>query len=164
MRKPDFFIIGAPKCGTTALHTHLASHPQIFMSPKEMLFFGRDVVRLPHQRYQVLDAYLDFFRDCDDSQTAGGSSVWYLHSETAAAEVHAFNPDAKVIAMFRNPVEMLPLLHSHLHYLALEPLDTLEEALDAEEWRAGDECLQGRAQPHYLQYSRAIRFGEQLDR
>jgi len=164
MKMPDFFIIGAPKCGTTALHTYLAHHPEIYMSPKEMLFFGRDLFRLPHQRYDNLDAYLEFFKDCNEFQTAGESSVWYLSSETAAAEIHAFNPNAKIIAMFRNPIEMLPSLHSHLHYLALEPLGTLEAALDAEEQRARGKCLSGDVHPHYLQYSRAIRFGEQLDR
>ncbi|MGI0040227.1 MAG: sulfotransferase, partial [Nitrososphaera sp.] len=42
MRKPDFFIVGAPKCGTTAIQYYLGQHPDIFLPDKEMDFFGSD--------------------------------------------------------------------------------------------------------------------------
>ena len=42
--KPNFFIIGAPKCGTTSLHNYLKSHSQITMSnPKEPHYFSKDI-------------------------------------------------------------------------------------------------------------------------
>ncbi|MCH9035408.1 MAG: sulfotransferase [Planctomycetes bacterium] len=44
MNKPDFFIVGAPKCGTTSLYEYLRQHPEVFMSRiKEPHFFGRDL-------------------------------------------------------------------------------------------------------------------------
>ena len=43
MKKPDFFIVGAPKCGTTAMDEYLRQHPDIFMSAKELHFFGKDL-------------------------------------------------------------------------------------------------------------------------
>jgi hypothetical protein len=43
MRKPDFFIVGAPKSGTTAMYEYLKAHPEIFMCRKEPHFFGSDL-------------------------------------------------------------------------------------------------------------------------
>ncbi|OOO02066.1 MAG: hypothetical protein USCGTAYLOR_01737 [Chromatiales bacterium USCg_Taylor] len=43
MTKPNFFIVGAPKCGTTAMHFYLNAHPEIFMSRKELHYFGSDM-------------------------------------------------------------------------------------------------------------------------
>ena len=44
MMLPDFFIVGAPKCGTTAISEYLRTHPRIFMcKPKEPHYFALDI-------------------------------------------------------------------------------------------------------------------------
>ena len=40
---PNFFIVGAPKAGTTSLYHYLDQHPQIYMSPiKEPNYFATE--------------------------------------------------------------------------------------------------------------------------
>ncbi|HZV34408.1 MAG TPA: sulfotransferase domain-containing protein, partial [Verrucomicrobiae bacterium] len=107
MRKPNFFLVGAPKCGTTAMAQYLAMRPDIFMARKEMHTFGKDL-HFGHQFYRRdLQAYLAEFEGWGDQPRAGEASVWYLFSKTAAEEIKAFNPDAQIIIMLRDPVEML---------------------------------------------------------
>ena len=106
-RRPDVFIVGAPKCGTTAMAEYLESHPEIYMAKKEMNVFGADL-RFGAQFYRRdLQAYLEEFDTRNGEERAGEASVWYLFSRHAAAEIKAFNPDARIIIMLREPAEML---------------------------------------------------------
>lgn len=75
MRKPTFFIIGAPKCGTTALSEYLREHPNVFVSiPKEPHYFAEDFVR--YRRVETLKDYMDIFRSASDKHfTVGEVSV-----------------------------------------------------------------------------------------
>ena len=87
IRKPDFFIVGAPKCGTTALNDYLAMHPDIYMARKEMHHFGADL-RFGNQFYRRnKDAYLAEFDTWNGQSLVGEASVWYLFSQTAAEEI-----------------------------------------------------------------------------
>ena len=82
MKKPNFFIIGAPKCGTTALARYLSEHNDIFMcQPKEPNYFSSDLpMRQPG--VESIDEYLNLFSDADDScKAVGEASVWYLYSK-----------------------------------------------------------------------------------
>src|SRR5438034_3527344 len=110
MKIPGFFIVGAPKCGTTAMNDYLAGHPDIFMAKKEIHYFGSDLEI--KQKKLSGEEYLDFFKEGEHKYIVGESSVWYLYSKNAAAEIKAFSPGAKIIIMLRNPVDMLPSLHS----------------------------------------------------
>lgn len=65
----------------------------------------------------------------------GEASVWYLYSKKAAQEIKAFNPDADIIIMLRNPVDMMYSLHSHKLFTGSEDIEDFEEALKAEEDR-----------------------------
>lgn len=135
MRTPNFYIVGAPKCGTTAMHRWLGAHPEVYLSTKELHFFGRD---LNHQR-PALDArnYRSFFAEATDvHKRIGEVAVWYLMSESAPAEIHSFSPSARIIAMLRRPDEMLYSLHSQLLYSGEEDLKDFEAALDAQPDRA----------------------------
>jgi hypothetical protein len=109
--KPNFFIAGMPRSGTTSLYTYLKQHPDIFLSLyKEPHFFGKD---LTPNVYAIREeeVYYSLFRGADGKKAVGEGSVWYLTSQTAAAEIKAFNPAAKIIIMLRNPVGMLYSLH-----------------------------------------------------
>jgi hypothetical protein len=134
LRTPDFFIVGAPKCGTTALNDYLREHPEIFIpAKKEIHFFGSDLV-FQKQRL-ALPEYLSYFSATRDEKRVGESSVWYLYSQRAAAEIKEFCPSARIIIMLRNPVDMMHSLHSQRLFNDNEDIADFAEALAAEEER-----------------------------
>lgn len=134
MRIPDFFIVGAPKSGTTAMYTYLKQHPEIFMpEKKESHFFGTDL----HSSLFIRDRteYLSLFSRVKDEKRVGESSVWYLYSKKAATEIKEFSPSAGIIIMLRDPVDMLYSQHSQFLYNGNEEIACFEDALNAEEDR-----------------------------
>jgi len=170
MRRPDFFIVGAPKCGTTAMYQWLDAHPEVFVPVKEIHYFGED---LDHRRPEVsAERYAGLFAPATTAHKAVGDvGVWYLMSETAAQEIHEYNPDARIIIMLRRPAQMLYSLHSQLLYSGEEDIADFGEAIAAEADRA-----QGRRIPssthrgleapptECLLYSRVAAFAEQVAR
>lgn len=163
-RLPDFFIVGAPKCGTTAMYEYLRPHPAIFMPyHKEPLYFGADL----HHRYGRLTEteYLALFRGARPDQRVGEASAWYLYSTTSAAEIRAAVPGAQIIVMLRNPVDVMHAQHSQLLFNQQEDIEDFEAALEAEEDRvAGRRLPRGPIRPENLFYRRMVRFAEQLER
>ena len=132
MRTPDLFIVGAPKCGTTALYHYLKQHPEIYMSPvKEPQFFGSDL-QMRYRKRPTLKQYLSLFSDVKDEKAVGEASTWYLYSERAATEIKEFCPHASIIIMLRNPLDMMYSLHSESIYQGYEGIDDFEAALEAE--------------------------------
>jgi len=116
-RKPDLFIIGAPKSGTTSLYDYLGGHPDIYMSPmKEPLYFSPDVrsgrngkrLEYPHDEQE----YLRLFSDATTEKRLGEATTRYLVSHEAARLVAEFQPEAFAIAMLRNPVDLVYSLHN----------------------------------------------------
>jgi hypothetical protein len=134
MRKPDFFIVGAPRCGTTALHTYLGEHPEIFMSAeKEPHFFSTDVPSSEFTRDE--QKYLSLFAGARHEKRVGEASVFYLCSQRAATEIHAFCPSASIIIMLRDPIEMMYSLHRRHLFVGAETVGDFRAALAAEEER-----------------------------
>ncbi len=165
VRRPDFFIVGAPKCGTTAMAQYLGAHPGIFMARKEMHFFGSDLHFGRSFYRRDLPAYLGEFAKRNGELRAGEASVWYLFSKTAAAEIRAFNPHAKIIIMLRQPADMLYSLYHEFRFEGSEHLPTFEEALAAEpERRAGRSLSRATYFRQGLLYREAARFAEQVAR
>jgi len=164
MPKPDFFIVGAPKCGTTALYEYLKQHPQVFLPRKEIYFFGQDF-HFRHPRPN-LDFYQSLFKAATQNQYSGDASVWYLYSKKAAQEIKQFNPKAKIIIMLRSPVDMLYSLHSQQLYAGNETLKKFEDALNAEaERRKGAQIPPLISCPYEgLYYSEVARFSAQVKR
>jgi hypothetical protein len=163
--RPDFFIVGAPKCGTTAMSDYLGAHPDIFMARKEMHFFGRDLRFASHFYRRAESEYLAEFAGRDPQQRAGEASVWYLFSTMAAAEIRKFNPSARIIIMLREPADMMYSLYHYFRYDGNEPLSTFAEALQAEPVRRAGQGL-GR-QTYFAQglaYRDTARFARQVRR
>ncbi|HTV42722.1 MAG TPA: sulfotransferase [Candidatus Sulfotelmatobacter sp.] len=131
-KKPDFFIVGAPKCGTTALAEYLGRHPDIYMPRKEMHFFGSDLKFGRNFYRRDVETYLTEFNQWNGQARVGEASVWYLFSERAAAEIKEFNPEASIIILLRDPVSMLYSLYYQFLFDGNECLPTFEEALAAE--------------------------------
>lgn len=165
MNKPNFFLVGAPKCGTTALSEYLRAHPQVFMAtPKEPHYFATD---FPGLRYvRQLDEYERLYAHASPSCRAiGEASPGYLFSREAISGIYAYNPDARLIVTLRNPVDLIVSYHSQLLYSLFEDAQVLERA-----WRLQEERLQGRHLPLHcrdqavLQYRDALALGTQLQR
>lgn len=135
--KPNFFIVGAPKCGTTSLHEYLQRHPDIFMPfYKEPHFFGSDLIGSRFMQFRDKpNKYLRLFRDVTTESRIGESSPWYLVSKNAAKEIKAYNPNAKIIMILRNPVDMMYSMWSQFRYSGNEQIEDFEEALSAEPTR-----------------------------
>ncbi len=164
-KAPNLFIIGAPKCGTTSMHQYLKQHPQIFMSRiKEPHYFCDDLPGL--RRFPGIDNYLNLFDDAKPNQVYRGESTSrYLYSDSAVANIRHFCPDARIIAMLRNPVDLVHSLHAQLLYQFFEDEQDFETA-----WRLQDDRKEGRRIPKYcpepveLQYGRIAKTGQQIRR
>src|SRR6188472_2624317 len=158
--RPDFFIVGAFKSGTTALYDYLGQHPQVFMPfHKEPLFFGDDLTR----RYgrMTREQYLSLFADAGNGQRVGEASAWYLYSRCAADEIRGFAPEAQIIVMLRNPVDVMHAQHSQLLFNAAEDITDFAEALAAEpERRRGERLPPGPIRLETLYYRESVRFAE----
>ena len=132
--KPNFFIVGAPKCGTTSLHEYLQRHPDVYMPfYKEPHYFGSDLVGSRFLQFRNKpEKYLKLFRDVRCEKRIGESSPWYLVSQRAAQEIKAYDPKAKIIMLLRNPAEMMYSMWSQFRYSGNEQIESFEEALEAE--------------------------------
>ena len=166
MPLPDFFIVGAPKCGTTALYQYLSRHPQIFMPvKKEPHYFAQDFQTSGLTAYvQDWKAYLALFDEAQDAACIGEASVFYLYSEDAADKIRQRIPDAKIIAMLRNPVEMIYSLYHQELFAGNEVLSTFEEALAAEAQRKQGIGIPVRSTAKKLFYREIGRYSVQLER
>jgi hypothetical protein len=137
MRLPDFTIVGAPKCGTTSMYAYLRPHPQVFLpDAKEIHFYGQDLdwARPPVARAQF-EAWYDA---APPTGRVGEVAVWYLMSPGAPRELAAANPAMRIVAMLREPVEMMHSLHSQLVFSGDEDIGDFAAALAAEpDRRAG---------------------------
>ena len=130
--KPQFFIVGAPKCGTTALWHWLRQHPQIYLpEKKELHYFGQDL----DMYHSSLEEYLDWFKNAREDQIIGEASTSYFYSETAPYEILEFVEGAKVIIALRNPVDMVYSLHAQLVFSGEEPIKDFRKALIEEPLR-----------------------------
>ncbi len=130
---PGFFVVGAVKAGTTALHLFLDQHPEIYMSPvKETNFFSQADMHLEHfnrdYRHDVnvnLERFLEgpmtrkihianlsdwnqyqrLFRDASGFKAVGEASNSYLLCPSSAANIAEHCPEARILMMLRNPIE-----------------------------------------------------------
>jgi hypothetical protein len=166
MRKPDFFIVGAPRCGTTAMRTYLREHPEIFMvNDIEPHFFGTDLLHSQFIRDE--QQYLALFAGAKNEKRVGEKSPGYLSSKRAAIEIRDFLPSARIIIMLRNPVNLIYSLHELHLYAGLEGLVDLEDALDAEKDRIRGVRLPDGAnvrEEYPGIYRESVRFAEQVQR
>ncbi|MBA2713563.1 MAG: sulfotransferase [Rubrobacteraceae bacterium] len=150
MTLPNFFIIGAAKCGTTALYHFLNQHPQIYMSHfKEPRFFALEGKKLdfrgPADRRGInrggftdIEAYRALFQDASSEKIIGEASTLYLYSQKAPERISHHVPGAKLVAVLRNPVERAYSAFLHLVRDGNEPLSDFAQALREEEARIAD--------------------------
>jgi hypothetical protein len=170
-RVPDFFIVGHAKSGTTALYEMLRRHPQIYMpEAKEPWFFSTDMrPRFQPRRAgalpETLEQYLALFAGARSDQRVGEASSSYLWSQTAAREIAAVQPQARIIAILREPASFLRSLHLQLLQTHVETAGDLRTAMGLESVRAQGRKIPRRShRPQLLQYASHVRYVEQLRR
>jgi len=169
-RVPDFFVVGHAKTGTTALHEMLRLHPGVFLPDlKEPMFLASDMPlrhRVPVAGLPAsIDAYLDLFQAATPSQMAGEISPLYLLSATAASNIASINPDARMVAIFREPAAFLRSFHLEAVQVGNEDQRNLRHALALEDRRrSGADIPRGCFRPGLLLYSDHVRYAAQLGR
>lgn len=144
MTLPNFLIIGAAKCGTSSIYMYLKQHPEIFMSPiKEPHFFSftsetkktqgpRDSVT---QAITNLEEYKNLFKGVQNEKAIGEASPTYIYQPNAAERIQNLIPNAKLIAILRNPAERAFSAYMHVVRDRREPAKSFSEALSCEKQR-----------------------------
>jgi Sulfotransferase family len=146
MALPDFFVAGAPKAGTTALHAALARHPQLFLSPvKEPKFFltdgpppsqgGPGDVRTYREHVWRRTDYEALFGAAPAGAVRGESTPFYLYRHDAQRRIRDLVPDARLIVVLRDPIERAHSNWTHLWSAGLDPIGDFVLACDAEDRR-----------------------------
>ena len=163
--KPNFFIVGAAKSGTTSLYSYLKTHPNIFIpETKEPHYFSKDY----NLRYAVTDyqEYMNLFAPANpnDHKLIGEASVHYIHSSKALKEIYDFNADAKILVIMRNPIEMIYSYHAQMIYSGVEDEYVFSKAWDLQSQRAqGLHIPKGCYEPALLRYKWIASFGSQVE-
>ena len=165
MKQPNFFILGAPKCGTTSLASWLGEHPNIFMCrPKEPRFFDTDL-KVPGRPRSVAQ-YESLFRLARrEHQAVGEGSSGYLMSKDAVPAILRYCPSARFIVCLRNPVEMALSVHAHLFRAGMETEGKFERAWALQAHRKRGQCLPPLCHDaQLLQYGNVCTLGRQMER
>jgi hypothetical protein len=168
MALPDFFVAGAPKAGTTAVHAALARHPSLYMSPvKEPKFFltdgptpsrgGPGDVRTYREHVWRRDNYEALFEPAPAGALRGESTPFYLYDGAAQQRIRALIPHARLIVILRDPVERAHSNWTHLWSAGLDPVDDVVRACAEEDRRVAA----GWAE--FWRYTALGRYGEQLE-
>lgn len=159
--KVDFFIVGAPKAGTTSLYYYLNEHPEIVMSSqketdffsdeslqKQGLYYGKNRISTMEQYHALFENY--------ENKVVGEASVSYLFYEDVPKKIKAYNASAKIIVMLRNPAD-----RAFSHYLMDYRLGLINQSFAS----VLAEADKGRKQQlFYQQFVRLGLYYEQLKR
>lgn len=152
---PNFFLIGAAKAGTTSLYMYLSQHPEIYMSSqKETHYFAFKDILLANMEFSnseeekyvkkiyslsVTDeeVYTALFAKVTTEKAIGEASTSYLHFlyPDAAKKIHDNIPDAKLIAILRNPVERAFSAFLYFVREGIESITDFSAAIQSENWR-----------------------------
>jgi hypothetical protein len=143
-RPPDFFLIGAPKAGTSALHAALTQHPDLYLSPvKEPKYYlcgdspppaykGPGDAHSNREWIWQRERYLDLLDRAPAGVLRGESTPFYLYHRDARRRIAVDRPDARLIAVLRDPVDRAYSNWMHLRVDGLEPVGDLVEAVRRE--------------------------------
>jgi hypothetical protein len=171
-RFPDFFVVGHQKCGTSALYLMLRSHPAIFMPDnKEPRYFASDLrsrfpTRSPAaERLLTLDGYLALFTAALPGQLVGEASPQYLRSRAAPGGIASAQPDARIVAILREPASFLRSFHLQMVSSHVETQRDFRAAVALEDDRRQGRQIPPRCHlPESLMYSEHVQYVEQLRR
>lgn len=169
-RLPNLFIIGAPKCGTTAMSHYLAGHPDIFMSEtagvKEPAFYTTDRQLFWRPIHTRVDYEALFSEAPQGVSYIGEASTTYLESDAAVPNILLDSPDAKFIVMVRNPIDIAAALHNQ-HVKKSREIHDFKRAWRLQFKQPGEWELPpkyGNKRADDMQYGRIAKIGFNLER
>jgi hypothetical protein len=163
--------VGQYKSGTTALYEMLRAHPQVFMPDLKEIWFHspelrtRAIGRASNRRPETLEQYLSLFAAATPQQRIGEATPSYLISHEAARSIAELRPDARIVAILRDPATFLQSFHLQAVQNRIETEKDLRKALALEPARReGKSIPPYAARPLELLYSDHVRYVEQLRR
>ena len=162
---PNLFLIGACRSGTTSLGRFLSGHPQVIWSnPSSNGYFADDIENYRYIRTE--QDYLACYGSALGSTAyAGEGTTWYLYSQTAVRNILEFNPQAKFLAILRNPVEQLPSFHNILLTQGNEDVIDFEQAWNLRTERRANRHIPSKCSDYrFLDYGRTACYGTQVQR
>ena len=161
MKKVDFFIVGAPKAGTTSLYHYLDAHPDIEMSSKKEPDFFSDAdlqkqgMYYSEVRINNLSKYNALFKR-EDVQLRGEASVSYLYYPDVPSKIKEYNSESKIIIMLRNPID-----RAFSHYLMDYRLGLVTDSFET---IINNKSKHKNAHLHYQQYLSVSEYYSQIER
>jgi hypothetical protein len=166
LNAPNFYIAGAPRCGTTALYQYLSENPYIYMSQvKELNYFAFDFPNVQKINFTSLNDYLKVFENANSKHHAiGEASPFYLFSKVAFQNIQSFDPNAKIIISLRNPVDFVQSFHQLNLSLLREDVSDLETAWGLQDQRkSGKKIPKSCREPELIQYGELGKFGTYIE-
>ena len=172
---PTYIVIGVMKGGTSAMYEYLVRHPAVARAMVEEVHFfsynfSRGVAWYRGHFPTLLQMRLQQWTHGVEMIT-GESTPYYIYHPHAAARMASVLPDARLIVLLRNPVDRAYAHYQHSRQMGVDPIDSFEEALDAESRRVGPEAERMQKDPTYespahLRFSYLGRgmYAEQLSR
>ncbi len=162
----SFFLVGAPRCGTTSISKTLAAHPQVcFSKPKETHFFALAAAGMDDDTLRREFLRRHYYECPVRGRFLGEGSVSTLYAPAALRGIQRFDPGARFLVAVRNPVDMLPSYHARLLYSLDEDETDFARAWALQEERARGARLPPRCRdPRLLQYGNIGRLGEHVER
>lgn len=161
--RPNLFIVGAPRCGTTAWVKYLGEHPEVFFTErKEPHYFCED---FPDFRWAKSEAeYLGFFSKVRDERLVGEASVMYLYSTVAAERIASQFPDARILIFLRRQEHFLPSYHQQLLNNRDENIRDFSAAWARSGERSRRDIPRSCRAEAFLDYKAVGRFSDQVAR
>jgi hypothetical protein len=145
-RNIDFLIIGTPKSGTTSLNDYLSQHPDIYLPRRK-----DDGMFITHLPAEHPEAFCLWYQDIRDETLIGGAEVNLMYFPDTAERIYRYNPQMKLIAVLRNPIERAYSAYWYYVRLGWETSATFEEAIEREPVR-GYSSVRDRSALTYLEH------------
>jgi len=167
---PNFFVIGAQKTGTTSLYNYLDQHPQIYMCPiKEPAVFNNEITsdgKVVQRRiggpnrpnFATIGEYRALYGGAKGEKAIGEASTAYLYAPGTSERIKRYVPEARTIALLRNPADRAYSAFLNAVRGGREPVNNFAQVLREEEDRIRDNWS------HVLRYRDSGLYYERLKR
>ncbi len=116
---PNFYVVGAPKCGSTSIWAYLRKHPQVFLPEMKEPAFFMTAPQPPRLEADFctgnLEAYQRLYQGAKGFKAIGDASAGYLRDPNVPGRIHEVCPHARIVILLRDPVE-----RAYSHYFMYE--------------------------------------------
>ncbi len=159
MRKPNFFIIGHHRSSGTSLEINLMQHPEIFVVSHKRGFFGFDT----DLKSEI--EYIKLFKDATNQKWIGERCADYIICNSSASRLKKYSPDAKILLILRNPIDVMYSIHSKMYSVeTIESISNFEDALNTEPKRLEENIDSPGKHPPQILYRNIVKYTEQISR